>query len=168
LPNYDWTLIYIFIICASFWTIENVIGALSQALQIIFEVQRKRNNEKITRRKISFPTYKLCFFKFFLHFGPLLLSNLIVFFSLFILNNLKCYRSATWSCTNHLGTLIATKQHIKKFLGVWELTFVVLGGLEFQTPFTFGGHNFLNCNSFSMIVNVLNAKRGRIELLFGH
>jgi hypothetical protein len=33
-------------------------GALSQALKIIFEVQWKRNNEKIIRRKISFPTYK--------------------------------------------------------------------------------------------------------------
>jgi hypothetical protein len=38
-------------------------GALPQALEIIFEeVQRKRNNEKIIiRRKISFPTYKMCF-----------------------------------------------------------------------------------------------------------
>jgi len=32
--------------------------ALPQALEIIFEVQRKRSNEKITR-KISFPTYKM-------------------------------------------------------------------------------------------------------------
>jgi hypothetical protein len=31
-------------------------GALRQVLEIIFEVQRKRNNEKIIRRKISFPT----------------------------------------------------------------------------------------------------------------
>jgi hypothetical protein len=31
-------------------------GALPQALEIIFEVQRKKNNEKIARRKISFPT----------------------------------------------------------------------------------------------------------------
>jgi len=29
-------------------------GALSQALEIIFEVQMKRSNEKIARRKISF------------------------------------------------------------------------------------------------------------------
>ncbi len=36
---------------------KNVIGKLPQALEIIFEVQRKRSNEKITRRKISFPTY---------------------------------------------------------------------------------------------------------------
>jgi hypothetical protein len=31
--------------------IINVIGALSQALEIIFEVQRKTSNEKITRKK---------------------------------------------------------------------------------------------------------------------
>jgi hypothetical protein len=31
-------------------------GALPQALEIIFEVQRKKNNEKIARRKVSFPT----------------------------------------------------------------------------------------------------------------
>jgi hypothetical protein len=29
-------------------------GALPQALEIMFEVQRKNNNEKIARRKISF------------------------------------------------------------------------------------------------------------------
>jgi len=33
-------------------------GALFQVLEIIFEVQRKMNNEK----KTSFPTYKTCFF----------------------------------------------------------------------------------------------------------
>jgi hypothetical protein len=36
--------------------------ALPQALEIIFEVQRKRSNEKVTRKKISFPTYKQHFF----------------------------------------------------------------------------------------------------------
>jgi hypothetical protein len=40
--------------------------ALDQALEIVFEVQRKRKNEKITRRKISFPTCKTyIFFVFF-------------------------------------------------------------------------------------------------------
>jgi hypothetical protein len=33
-------------------------GALLQVLEIIFEVQKKMNNEKITRREINFPTYK--------------------------------------------------------------------------------------------------------------
>jgi hypothetical protein len=53
-------------------------GVLPQALEIIFEVQRKRSNEKITRREISFPIYKT-FFSFFFFFGPLQLSNLITF-----------------------------------------------------------------------------------------
>jgi hypothetical protein len=39
-------------------------GTLLQVLEIIFEVQRKMNNEKITRRKISFPIYKTRFFFF--------------------------------------------------------------------------------------------------------
>jgi hypothetical protein len=55
-------------------------GALPQALEIIFEVQMKRRNEKIARRKISFPTHKTrFFFLFFLLFGPLLLSKLLTF-----------------------------------------------------------------------------------------
>jgi hypothetical protein len=44
-------------------------ATLLQALEIIFEVQRKRSNEKITRREINFPIYKTFFFLF----GPLLL-----------------------------------------------------------------------------------------------
>jgi len=41
-------------------------GALPQALEIVFEVQRKRSNEKITRKKKNFPIYKIRFFFFFL------------------------------------------------------------------------------------------------------
>jgi hypothetical protein len=36
-------------------------GELPQALEIIFGVQRKRINEKITRRKTSFPRNKICY-----------------------------------------------------------------------------------------------------------
>jgi hypothetical protein len=92
-------------------------GALPQALKIIFEVQRI--NEKITRRKISFPTYKTCFF-FFLLFGPLFLSNPGLSYFLFILNDLKCYKNIAWSSINHVWTLTATKQHTKNFLDVQE------------------------------------------------
>jgi hypothetical protein len=53
--------------------------ALPQVLEIIFEMQMKRSNEKITRREIIFPTYKTHSSPFFPLFGPLLLSNLIVF-----------------------------------------------------------------------------------------
>jgi hypothetical protein len=51
--------------------------ALPQALEIIFEMQMKNNNKKITRRKISFLTYKTLFF--FLGFQLFLLLNLITF-----------------------------------------------------------------------------------------
>jgi hypothetical protein len=36
-------------------------GAQLQVLKIIFEVQRKMSNEKITRREVNFPNYKTCF-----------------------------------------------------------------------------------------------------------
>jgi hypothetical protein len=42
-------------------------GALHQALEIIFEMQVKKNNEKIARRKISFSAHKTHIF-FFAHF----------------------------------------------------------------------------------------------------
>ncbi len=35
-------------------------------------------------------------------------------------------------------------------------------------PFILGGHNFINCNPFSMIVNVLDAIREGIQVLFRH
>jgi hypothetical protein len=54
-------------------------GALPQALEIIFEVQGKRSNEKITRRKNKLSKLQNVFFFFFLLFGRLLLSNLITF-----------------------------------------------------------------------------------------
>jgi hypothetical protein len=44
-------------------------GALPQALEVIFEVQKKSSDEKITRRKISFSLYKRCFyFYLFIYF----------------------------------------------------------------------------------------------------
>jgi len=45
-------------------------GMLPQALEIIFEVQMERSNEKIARRKISFPTHKTCFFFLFFSLDP--------------------------------------------------------------------------------------------------
>jgi hypothetical protein len=36
-------------------------GELPQSLEIIFEVQMKRSNEKIARRRRSFTTYKMQF-----------------------------------------------------------------------------------------------------------
>jgi uncharacterized membrane protein len=51
-------------------------SVLPQALEIIFEMQRKRNNEKVTRKK---QTFQLTRHFSFLLFGPLILSNLITF-----------------------------------------------------------------------------------------
>jgi hypothetical protein len=45
-------------------------GALPQALEIIFEVQMKRSNEKITRKKKNFPTRKTYIFLFFPSLDP--------------------------------------------------------------------------------------------------
>jgi hypothetical protein len=39
-----------------------VIGELVQVVEIIFELQKKKSIEKIAKRKISFPTHKICFF----------------------------------------------------------------------------------------------------------
>jgi hypothetical protein len=39
-------------------------GALPQTLEIIFEMQMKKSNEKIARRNISFPTHMMQFFSF--------------------------------------------------------------------------------------------------------
>jgi hypothetical protein len=57
---------------------ENVVGVLPKALDIIFKVQRKRSNEKITQKKKIFNLQDALFFLFLLC-GPLLLSNLITF-----------------------------------------------------------------------------------------
>jgi hypothetical protein len=55
--------------------------ALPQALEIIFEVQMKRNNEKIIRKKISFFNLQnaFIFIFIFLLFKALLFSNLTTF-----------------------------------------------------------------------------------------
>jgi hypothetical protein len=52
-------------------------GKLPQALEIIFEVQRKMGNEIIIIIIKAFQLTKHFFFSFL--FGPLLLSNLITF-----------------------------------------------------------------------------------------
>jgi hypothetical protein len=97
--------------------IQNDMGVLPQVLKIIFQVQRKRNNEKIARRKINFETYKMCFF--FLE--PSYFQSLYLSHFLFILDDLKFYRSTTLNSINHLGVLIARDQHTNSVLDVQEL-----------------------------------------------
>jgi hypothetical protein len=59
-------------------------GVLPQALEIIFEVQMNWSNEKIARRKISFPTHKMWFFFSLLLFEPFLLSKILIYIFSFI------------------------------------------------------------------------------------
>ncbi len=67
-------------------------------------------------------------------------------------------------------TLITIEQHIRNFVGVWELAFVAFGGLffEFLTPFTLRGHNFFNSISFLTIFNALNTPIGGLQVYFEH
>jgi hypothetical protein len=63
--------------------------ALPQALEIIFEVPKKRNIRKIARRKKkAFQLTKHIFF-FFLLFGPFVLSRLLTFSFLVHFKQLK-------------------------------------------------------------------------------
>ncbi len=89
----------------------------------------KRNNEKIRRKKKSFPTHKTCFF-FHSYWTPFIFKASNFFISPLFLNDLKCYRSTTLISTNHMWSLIATKQYtiLVSWLG---LVFVVFGGLFF-------------------------------------
>jgi hypothetical protein len=51
------------------------------------------------------------------------------------------------------------------FMGVYEPAFILFNSffLEFLTPFTLVGHNFLISNLFSTILNVLDAARGGLQ-----
>ncbi len=60
-------------------SVLNVTRVLPKALEIIFEVQKKRSNEKIARRKIRFSTYKTQFSFLLLLFGLLLFSKVLTF-----------------------------------------------------------------------------------------
>jgi hypothetical protein len=144
---------------------------LPQAVEIIFEVQRKRSNEKITRKKKSFSTYKKRMFFFFSFlFGPLLLLNLIIFYFLFILNNLKCYKNIPWSFTNHFSTNNngATYKEFFECLGtglcnVWSFFF-----WSFWPLLLWRVVRFLNSISFLTIFNVPNVSIGRVQALLRH
>jgi hypothetical protein len=45
-------------------------GSLHQVLEIIFEVQRKISNKKITRREINYLTYETQFYLFLFSLDP--------------------------------------------------------------------------------------------------
>jgi len=69
-------------------------GALPQALEILFEMQRKRSNEKITRKKKKkFSNSRNLFFFFF--FWPVLFSKFLTF-SFFV--HLKRFKEHDLAC----------------------------------------------------------------------
>ncbi len=102
----------------------------------------KDQSKKSSKENTFFQIVKHGFFHFS-SFWPLLLSNLITFLFLnHFKKKFKCYRSITWSSTNHLGILIAIEQHTKKFFGVLgtglcSVQWFVF--LKFLDPLYFGG-----------------------------
>jgi hypothetical protein len=55
-------------------------GVLLQVLEIIFEMQKKKNNEKTTRQ-ISFPTYQTLFFPSLWTLPTFKLHNFLISYS---------------------------------------------------------------------------------------
>jgi len=68
--------------------IQNIMGLLPQALEIIFEVQRKKSNEKDSKMKYKLFNLQMCFF-LFSSLWTLLLLNLITFLFLIYFKRFK-------------------------------------------------------------------------------
>jgi dipeptide/tripeptide permease len=69
-------------------------GTLFQALEIVFEVQRKRSNEKNKKKKNKLFNLQNAFFVSFLFWTPPTFN--LTTFSFFIhLNDLKCHKNTT-------------------------------------------------------------------------
>ncbi len=142
-------------------------GTLPQVLEIIFEVQRKMSNEKITRKKISFSNLQNIFFVFILDptFKPHNFLFLIHFIWFKVLQeyHLKFYKS-TLNFNNNkttykeFGVCLGTN-----LCSIWWFFF-----FEFLSPSTLNGHNFLNSIPFFTIFNALNMLIGGVQVLFKH
>ncbi len=115
---------------------------LSQALEIIFEVQRKRSDEKIIRKKKKLFNLKNMFFFSFFLFEPLLLSNLITF--LFFIHFWQFKDEHTRDLLGVLGTDFDSVQWFG-FLSSWP---------------SLRGCNFCISYSFLTIVSVSDVPRG--------
>jgi len=113
--------------------VEKVHKFNSHCPNVCFGTRKEEKPMRVEEKKFS---YLQNTFSFFLLFGPLLLSKLIIFSFFFILIDLKCYWSATLSSTNNLWPIITTKQQKRKFLGVQEM--VVVCCFEFLTPLLWG------------------------------
>ncbi len=128
-------------------------GSLYQVLDIIFEVQRKRSNEKLTRIKIGFSTYKMFFF--FLLFVLHLLSNLITFLFIIQFKQLKFYKSSLNSNSN--------KSNIQESFWMFGTTYVMFIGLffNFWPPLVWGvvTFSFLICFQRLLICQIHQEER---------
>jgi hypothetical protein len=109
-----------------------------------FELQMKRSNEKIVRRKIAFQLTKHFFFSFFLFFflfGPFLLSKFLTFsflvhfkwFKVLYRHHLQLYTSY-WNFNNNR----ATYKEIFGWLGLCVVMFDGLFFLSFWGPLLWG------------------------------
>jgi uncharacterized BrkB/YihY/UPF0761 family membrane protein len=85
----------------------NIIGAASQALQIIFEMQNQRSSPKKSSKKNTFFEIAKCIFFLILTPPTSSVHNFLIFF--FKLSDLNCSDIAILSSTIHLATLKATK-----------------------------------------------------------
>ncbi len=84
-----------------FSVIWNIIRTPSQVVQIIFEMQSQRTNQKKSSKKNTFIQLQNVFFFHFFSFWLLLLLNLIIFL-FFIHFKQFCNRNTTSNFTNHL------------------------------------------------------------------
>jgi hypothetical protein len=120
---------------------------LPPALEIIFEMERKRNNDKRVRKKKKKKTFQLAkhvFFFFHLLFGPFLLSKLQTFsflvhfkqFKVLLEWHFQFYKSF-WNSNNNKATY-------KEFFGCLGTSFVTFIDLFLWVlnPSNFGGHKF--------------------------
>ncbi len=117
---------------------------------------------------IRFPTYKMHFF-FFLLFGPLILSNLLIFqffihfkqFKVLQEHHLKFFKSSSNSNSNKARKmfLVFRNRHLQCLVVCFN---------EFLTPFILVGCNFLISYLFFQIVSVSDAPRGGVQVLFRH
>jgi hypothetical protein len=68
---------------------------LLQVLEIIFEVQRKMSNGKNNKKRNKLSNLQNMVFFFFFSLDPSYFQTSWLSYFLYILNDLKCYRSAT-------------------------------------------------------------------------
>jgi hypothetical protein len=134
----------------------------SQAFQIIFEVQSQRTTQKRAIRKYISLNWKTCFFSF----GPLLFSNLIIFFLLIHFKQFKMLYQRHLKFFKSFWNFYKNKATYKEFFGclgiglcnAWWFSFCVLHPLYFR------GHNFLNSILF---LTIIYAPIGEVQVCFG-